>query len=248
MVQTTSLKPRIGFSYDVRPELTIYGLYDESFLPQIGANFTGQPYNPEESINFEGGIKKGFWEGKLKMGITAFHITKENLKVSDPENPRFSVQLGEVQSKGIEFDMQGQIGQRWNVVLNYANTNAIITKDTNIDNIGNRIGGHAQHMTNGWFSYNFSTDSTFRGLEISMGYQYQIKRLSWIWGGGLDPELPDYFRMDGGISWSSKKARISLNVNNILNKYLYSGGAYSSYVYWQSEPRLNGRFSIGYVF
>ncbi|MEM6813025.1 MAG: TonB-dependent receptor [Bacteroidota bacterium] len=240
--------PRIGASYDVYPNLTFYGLYDKSFLPQIGASFTGQPYAPEESINFEGGIKKSLLKGRLKMGVTAFHITKENLKVADPDNPRFSVQLGEVRSKGIEFDMQGKIGQRLNVVLNYANTDATITKDTNIENIGNRIGGHAKHITNGWFSYNFSRESSLGGLEVSLGYQYQIKRLSWIWGGGVDPKLPDYFRMDGGISWSNKKSRVSLNVNNILNRYLFSGGAYSSSVYWQSEPKLNGRISVGYLF
>ncbi|TRZ42055.1 TonB-dependent siderophore receptor [Robertkochia solimangrovi] len=240
--------PRIGISADILPTLTVYGLYDESFYPQYGISATGQSFDPEESDDIEGGIKKTWFEGKLNTSFTVYQITKNNLLVSDPENINFSIQLGQVQSKGVEFDMQGQITPEFNVVLNYANTNVEITEDTNPDNIGNRVAGHAKHITNGWFNYNFNENTALKGFGISLGYQYQIDRSSWNWGAENESELPDYFRLDGALTWKSKKFDVRLNVNNILDEYLYSGSNYGSYLYWQAEPGINGRISVTYRF
>jgi iron complex outermembrane receptor protein len=69
--------------------------------------------------------------------------------------------------------------------------------------------------------------------------------------GGLNPEnlsLPDYFRLDGGVNWRDGKMSIGLNVNNILNRYLYIGAPYDNYYYWQAEPGTNFRLSVGYNF
>ncbi len=247
----TKITPRFGLSYDITPTLTVYGLYDESFLTATGIARPGNTFDPISANDIEGGLKKTFFDGKLKSSLSAYLITKKNIAVIDPNNAageNFSVQLGEVQSKGIEFDLQGQITPELNAVLNYANTNIEITKDTDPNNIGNRIAGHAKHITNGWLNYNFNERSTFKGFGISLGYQYQIDRSSWGLGADNKSELPDYFRLDGGLSWKNKKVNIKLNINNILDAYLYSGQNYGTYLYWQSEPGVNGRLSVTYNF
>ena len=53
--------PRVGLSVDVLPDLTVYGLYDQSFLPQGGASATGETFDPQDAIDIEGGIKKSFF-------------------------------------------------------------------------------------------------------------------------------------------------------------------------------------------
>jgi iron complex outermembrane receptor protein len=62
--------------------------------------------------------------------------------------------------------------------------------------------------------------------------------------------LPDYFRLDGGISYQKNKVSVNLVVNNILNKYLYSGGyyTYSDMYYWQAEAGTNARITVAYKF
>lgn len=240
--------PRIGLSADILPNLTAYALYDQSFLGQTGVSESGDYFDPVEANDIEGGIKASLLNGRLKVSLGVYQITKENVLVTDPENINFSIQLGEIQSKGIEFDMQGEITPELNVVFNYANTNVEITKDTNPDNIGNRVAGHAKHMTNGWLNYNFANTSKLKGFGASIGYQYQIDRSSWSWGAENQSDLPDYFRLDGGLSWKNKKIRVQLNVNNILDEYLYSGSNYGTYLYWQSEPGINGRVTVTYNF
>ncbi|MEM1338432.1 MAG: TonB-dependent receptor [Bacteroidota bacterium] len=247
--------PRIGLSVDILPSLTAYGLYDQSFIPQsaLGSDNGVDAFaitDPEEASDIEGGLKKSFLEGKLRTSLGVYLITKENIVVADPRFPNgnFSILLGEVQSKGIEFDLQGQITPELNVVLNYANTNVEITEDSNPDNVGDRIAGHARHMTNGWFNYVFNEKTTLKGFGASLGYQYQIDRSTWNWGADNESQLPDYFRLDGALSWRNNNIRVQLNVNNILNEFLYSGSDFADFLYWQSEPGINGRLGITYTF
>jgi iron complex outermembrane receptor protein len=240
--------PRIGLSVDAFPSLAVYGLYDQSFLPQTGLSAQGQAFDPQEGKALEAGLKKSWFDNRLRTTVSIYRITKENLLVGDPENINFSVQLGEVQSEGLEFDLQGQITPQLNVVLNYANTDVRITEDTNSENIGTRVAGHARHITNGWFSYSLPEYSFLKGFGLSLGYQFQADRSSWNWGADNEAVLPDYFRLDGGLSWQNTHLNIRLNVNNLLDEHLFSGSGYGSYVYWQSEPGINGRLSLTYSF
>ncbi|WP_419213713.1 TonB-dependent siderophore receptor [Maribacter sp. X9] len=243
------ITPRIGLSIDLLPDLTVYGLYDQSFLAQSGINADLQPLNdPVDANDIEGGIKKSFFGGRLKTTLGAFQITKENILTGDPQNPNYSIYLGEVQSKGIEFDLNGQLTPELNLVLNYANTNVKVTKDTNADRVGTRVAGHAKHVTNGWLNYSFPQHSSLTGFGASIGYQYQIDRSTWAWAADNQSDLPDYFRLDGALSWQNDHFRVQANINNILDKYLYSGANYGSYLYWQSEPGINGRLTVSYKF
>jgi len=242
------LTPRVGLSVDILPSLKAYALYDQSFIGQTGLSASGTYFDPVEANDIEGGIKKTFFEGRLKTSLGVYQITKQNVLVSDPENINFSIQLGEIQSKGIEFDLQGELTPDLNIVLNYANTNVEITEDTNPDNIGTRVAGHAKHLTNGWLNYTFPVTSKLKGVGASLGYQYQVDRSAWAWGADNQSDLPDYFRLDGGLSWRNDHFRIQANVNNILDEYLYSGSNYGSYLYWQSEPGINGRITVTYSF
>ncbi|WP_116107353.1 TonB-dependent receptor [Lewinella sp. IMCC34191] len=240
--------PRVGISYDVLPDLAIYGLYDESFLPNNGASADGQPFDPVRARDVEGGIKKSFLDGRFRAALGAYRITKNNVLVTDPENTMFSIQLGEIQSQGIEFDLQGELYPGLNLVLNYANTDVTVTEDTDETRIGSRVAGHARHVTNGWLTYGFPATSALRGFGASLGYQYQADRSTWTWGADNETDLPNYFRLDGGLFWKNDRFRVQFNVNNLLDEYLYSGANYGSYLYWQSEPGINGRLAVTYRF
>ena len=247
------ITPRIGLSVDILPSLSVYAMYDQSFLGQNGTTYDQSAVDPIDAIDIEGGIKKSFFDGRLKASLGVYQITKENVITTDYEHPGtdgnfpFVMQLGEIQSKGIEFDMQGEITPQLNIVLNYANTNVEVTEDTDETKIGNKLAGHAKHVTNGWLNYNFSNTSKFKGFGASIGYQYQADRSSWAWSNNKT-DLPNYFRLDGGLSWKNDHLRIQANINNILNEYLYSGANYGSYLYWQSEPGINGRLTVTYNF
>ena len=233
--------PRVALGITPIEGLTIYGMYDQSFLPEQGTNASGEPFDPVTAEDIEGGLKYEFLDGKWNATATYFNITKDKILQPDLTNANYSVQVdSDITSKGVEFDLRGEIIKGLGVVLNYAYTNV-----ENED--GSPVPGFSKHTTNGWFNYKFQQEE-IKGLGISLGYQYLVDRSTWAWAANGNTDLPDYFRMDGGISWENNKFKIALNMNNILNEYLYSGANYGSYVYWQSEPGRNFRLSLNYKF
>ena len=236
--------PRIGISADIIPSLTFYALYDQSFLPQSGISASGEALNdPVNGKDLEGGLKGSFFDGRLRTSLGVYKINKDKILVGDPAYPNdnFSIYSGEIESKGIEFDLQGEIATGLNLILNYANTDVK-------DKSGDLQAGHSKHVTNGWVNYSFDPIGKLKGFGISMGYQYQVDRSTWAWAADNQSDLPDYFRLDGALSWQNPHFRVQLNINNILDEYLYAGANYGSYLYWQSEPGINGRVSVTYNF
>ena len=232
--------PRVAASYSILDNLSAYAMYDQSFLPTQGVDATGNSFDPVTAEDIEGGIKYEFGAGKWNATLGYFNIQKDKILVPGPD-PNYSIQIDrDITSKGFEFDLRGELLKGLGVVLNYANTNVE-------DATGNKLVGFSKHITNGWVNYKFQ-ERTLNGLGISLGYQYLVDRSTWAWGADGETDLPDYFRMDGALSWENNKFRVALNLNNLLNEYLYSGADYGSYVYWQSEPGRNFRVSLNYKF
>jgi len=147
------------------------------------------------------------------------------------------------------LDIRGQIVKNLDVIINYAFTEAKVTKDSDPKVIGNQVAGTTRHVQNAWLNYKIDR-GVLSGLGLSIGGQYQVKRAPWYVFDNSENSLPDYFRLDGSLSYQKDKLGLNLVINNILNKYLYSGAFYNSgnYYYWQTEPGTNLRFTVAYKF
>jgi iron complex outermembrane receptor protein len=253
------ITPRIGISYSINSATSVYAVYDQAFLPQTGNIFGGGKVKPITGNNMELGIKRDWFGGKWSTSLSAYQILKNNQLVSDHAHPdtagnlNYVIQLGQTKTRGIEFDARGEIINGLSLMVNYAYTDSKISKDTDPANVGNPVPGFAKHVSNAWLTYRIQKGS-LKGLGLSTGYQWQIDRLPWSLGTGTS-DLPNYFRLDAGASYQIKKMSFAVNVNNVLNTYLYSGGhedylsSTGKTVYsWQAEAPANVRLSIGYKF
>ncbi|GGZ32217.1 ferrichrome-iron receptor [Echinicola pacifica] len=248
-LEDTKLSPRLGLSYSLDKNTSIYGLYDQSFVPQSGIIEGGESPKPITGNNMELGLKRDFFEGKWSTSLSAYRILKNNQLVSDPDDATgiFSLELGQTRTQGIEFDARGKILPGLVVTANYAYTDSEITEDINPDNIGNGVPGFATHVANTWISYSL-TSGALKGLGISMGFMYQGDRHTWRYEVNPEYQLPDYFKLDGGLSWKKNQLELRANVFNILDEYLYMGASYSGFVLYQAEAPRNSRFSVAYSF
>jgi len=247
------LTPRLGLSASLAPNMSVYAVYDKTFLPNAGVDYQGNTFDPVMGTNHEIGFKRDWMDGRWNTTVAAYKIIKSNVLVTDTEHPDpntgqyvFSKQVGETTSKGIELDVRGELVRNLELVLNYALTDARVTKDTESKNLG-RISGASRHINNAWLNYRFS-QGTLQGVRLSLGYQWQVDRTSWYVFDGSVQELPNYFRLDGAIGWSNQNFNVGLNVNNLLDDYLFSGSPYINYYNWQTEPRMNFRLNVGYKF
>ncbi|MCC9073683.1 TonB-dependent receptor [Flavobacterium sp. F-65] len=261
---TTNKKvtPRIGLSYSLDKNNAFYFVRDQSFTENYGSNWQGKSFDPQTGTNIELGYKRDWFNGKWNSVITAYQITMNNVltfdsehsTVFDPSKPdvpamQYSKESGQQKVKGVEVDVRGEILKNFDIILNYAFTEGKTTKDDNADMIGTQIPGSTRHIQNTWLNYKFD-NGLLNGFGASLGYQYQVKRAPWFISDGNTGTLPDYFRVDGGLSYQRKKVSVNLIINNIFNKYLYSGGYYSNtkMYYLQAEAGTNARVTVTYKF
>jgi iron complex outermembrane receptor protein len=91
-------------------------------------------------------------------------------------------------------------------------------------------------------------DGSLKGFGISAGYTFLGDRSTWAWASTTQKGLPDYFRMDGGLFWKGEKLSVNLNVNNLFDRFLYSGAPYANFYYYQAEAGRNLKLSFSYRF
>lgn len=245
------ITPRVGLSYSIDVNTSVYTLYDQSFVPQAGFLRSGKSVKPITGNNFEVGAKRDWLNGKWNTVLSVYQIIKKNELTNDPKNTaneKYSVVLGKTRTRGIEFDLKGEILKGFNVIVNYALTeNKIIDSNTPAYPEGSKVAGYSKHTANAWLNYSFS-EGYLKGFGLTFGGTYLGDRSSWNWGGAGKASLDDYIKFDAGVSWEKSNLRLNLNVFNVFDKYLYSGSSYGDYYYYQAEAPRNWRLSMGYKF
>ncbi len=257
VMENEKLSPRVGLSASLSSNTSLYALYDQAFIPQNGVLADGGKVKPITGNNLEVGFKRDWLHGRFNTTVSVYQITKNNQLVSDPNSDpsqNFSLQLGQTKTQGVELDVRGELAKGLNLMVNYAYTDSEITKDTDASRIGLKVSGYAEHVTNTWLTYTLQK-GPLQGLGFSGGYQWQLNRFPWFVADGTPGGLPDYFRLDGGLSYQLKKISLGLTINNLLDDYLYAGSPYDfdyngslDGYYWQTEAPRNYRVSIGYKF
>ncbi|EHO13655.1 TonB-dependent receptor [Myroides odoratimimus] len=252
VVKNQAYTPRFSITYNISPSFSAYALYDQSFQEQVGQLENNKTADPSKGTNKEFGLKKTWFEKKLFTSLAFYQVDKTNILTprDASANNQIMVQSGEATSKGVEFDLNGQITDGLTLTMNYAYTDAKITEDNNPAKKGQLLPGTAKHSTNAWFTYRVQS-GTFEGLGFSLGYQYQKDRSQApVQAKKFLPD--DYFTLDGGVSYKKNNYAFNLIVNNITDRYNYVGhfpGAWGYTHYgWRATTPLSFKLSLAYTF
>ena len=256
-IQDSHISPRAGISYSVTDSFAVYGLFDQAFTPQGGIMKDGTNAQPLTGNNLEFGLKKDWFDGSWSTSLSAYRILKQNELTSDPNNTgsvQYSIVLGEKRAQGIELDLRGKLFDGLNLIANYAFTESIVNKidsavsDVTGIKVGDIVPGYSKHVANAWLNYTVQSGK-IKGFGASIGGTFLDGRQTDTWSVGLQ-KLPSYFKLDGGLSYEIGKIKVTANVFNILDKYLYSGSYYSylNAYYWQTEQPRNFRVGVTYKF
>jgi iron complex outermembrane recepter protein len=224
--------PRVGLVYQPMPWLSFYGNYTTSFGENNGIDVTthhGLP--PQKGLQWEGGVKTEFFDKRLSATMAFYDITKTNIPIPVPSNPIFLNVAGEVESKGVEFDLTGRVNENWSLIANFSHDDvrnkqgsAVLTDPTDILNedaiAGNRFPGVPENAGNLWLKYEFLGD--LKGLNIAGG----LNIIGSMEGDQANSfRLPQYTLVNAMISyrfpWEGAKITAQLNVSNIFNTMYY---------------------------
>lgn len=243
------ITPRLGLSYSVDKATSVYALYDQAFNPQMGRTRTSDKLKPITGNTYEIGLKREWFGGRLSTSIAAYTMLRNNETTADPQNTAsedYKVQDGQSRAQGVEFDLAGELLPGLRLIANYAFTDYKVTKSILASRpVGMRLPGYAKHTVNAWLTYALP-----KGFQVGLGYNAQLDRSSWgfVPATTTQSEFPDYHRFDANISYTAGQFSLGLNVNNLMDKHLYSGRAYADYTYQQSEAGRTFRLNMTYRF
>jgi iron complex outermembrane receptor protein len=169
------------------------------------------------------------------LQLAAYRINKTNVSTTDPDNPDFSIAVGEARSQGVELDIVGEPIQGWNIIAAYAYTDAEITKD-NFFTVGNRLANVPQQSASLWSTYEIQ-----QGPVKGFGLLYVGDRF-----GDTDNSftLPSYLRTDAALFYRKDKFRIGLNFQNLFNVNYFSSAAFRESIYIGDPLTVIGSVSI----
>ena len=230
--------PRIGVTYEVSDDISVYSSYIEGFQPQSNtislSPFTSDfffgalpsNFDPLRSHNIELGAKAEFLNGKIAMNAAIYSITQKNLLIQDPNDESVLTQRGEQRSRGFEWDVTGRLLPNLQVTASYAYIDAEILEDDDPTLIGERIGGTPEHSANFWGKYDF-VNGYLRNFGVGLGVQYRGDSFSWF---GDRLLLPSYTVFDAAAYYrpSGTDIQISLKLNNVFDKTYWNGALNAS--------------------
>ncbi|MEC4589661.1 TonB-dependent receptor [Nitrospirillum amazonense] len=228
------VSPRVGATFDLIPGLALYGSYSTAFRAAFG--FVGlQPPQPETSTNYEAGVKLELKELGLSGTVAAFNQTYENVPESDPNNPGFSVQVGEQRARGVEVDFIWEPTPAFSLLANYAYTEAQVTKDYAINgDVGNTLPRVPKNSGRIAARYRI-LDGAAQGLSFGAGVtafsarQDTLPNSVWV---------PGYAMVDAQAAYDFGRYTVEVSAVNLGGSKAYDAYEYFGYpVVMPVQPR-----------
>ncbi|MEM1215659.1 MAG: TonB-dependent receptor [Bacteroidota bacterium] len=243
-VQQDILLPRLGIVYRLNDAINLYGTYTQSFQPQNPARLVetvGGPFDPEEGTMFEIGAKGTFFRDRLAMNLAVYDIDFENILVTNPETGLFE-QRGAQFARGIELDVNGNIGPNLSISANYAYNLAEIAESDDPEEVGLALENAPRHSGGFFANYAVPNGRRLEGLNFNLGMNFVTERNTFE----RALQLPGYSVWDAGVSYRINRVRLAFNLNNLFDTTHWVGG-YSFVRLFPGAPR-NYLLSVGYEF
>ncbi|VVE89095.1 TonB-dependent siderophore receptor [Pandoraea bronchicola] len=231
--------PRAGLIYKATDTLSLYGSYSESLKPTstIAPLSSGVVIDsnvaPEHARSYEVGAKLDIPNG-LSGTLAVFNIDKRNVLVSQFNDATKAIDWrtsGAARSRGVELDVSGRIGQRWNVIASYAFIDAKTTDDPLYT--GNTLANVARHTASlaGVYDWGPVLGDGSGNLRLGALGRYIGSRPG---DSANSFTLPAYFVADVFATYDTKIGRYpvhyQLNVKNVFNKTYYPSSASQYFV------------------
>lgn len=216
----TLLSPRAGVIYSPSANLSAYASYSESFVPRAGEQLSSlTPSNanlsPESFVNAEIGIKWQLSKG-LFTSMALYQLDRNNVAVTDPANPTQTLLIDAQRSRGLEWEIGGNITRNLQIVAGYAYQNAELIRS---------------------LSASIPADTALPLVPEHSGYLWSRWDINTHWGIGLGVNsrstvftstsnavrLPGFSRIDAAVYYKANDhLKLQANIENLADRRYYA--------------------------
>jgi len=168
--------PRVGVVFQPRQNVSIYASYARAFAPNPSVPAQGDqpasgPFPAEKSRSYEIGVKGEVFDG-VTATLAAYDIRKNNVleTVDIGDGNSITEARDKVTSRGIEFDLAGEITRHLSAIASYAYTDARDPQSTLSDDVVNV----ARHT--GSFSFSYRPGGVLEGVSLGAGAFHVSRR------------------------------------------------------------------------
>ncbi|BAR99127.1 ferrichrome-iron receptor [Blastochloris viridis] len=255
---------RAGATYLFENGLAPYASYSTSFEPTLGTDYTGSPFVPTTGEQYEIGLKyEPHWFPGMVM-VSLFDITQQNVLTSDSSH-RSSIyplcsaagiycqmQLGEVNSRGVEVSTKMTPLQGLDVIAAYSYTDIRVAKSpvvtSGIPIEGKVPIGVPDHTASLWVDYTLQA-GPMRGLGFGGGVRY----VGQSYGDAINSDamvVPAYTLFDLGVHYDFaemspdlKGWKAAVNIANVADKQYVSACASATQCFYGSGRVVMGKLT-----
>nr|WP_294905731.1 TonB-dependent receptor [uncultured Lacibacter sp.] len=236
-----AFSPRFGIVYRVKPNVSLFASYSNSFSINTGLDIYNNVLAPSIIDQYEVGVKNILLKGRLTVNVTAYRIINNNLAQTaqfdangNPNNNSNLKELtGQTTSKGIELDVTGNFVKGLTMMAGYSYNDMRYTSTP--DKVGSYIEGDRLvnipvHTGNASAFYTFS-EGALKRVKVGVGAYYVGDRIGG-WN-NTQGQSQNYSRMipvkafttvDASVGYSINRfsllAKVA-NIGNVLNYYVH---------------------------
>jgi iron complex outermembrane receptor protein len=236
---------RGGLNYVFDNGIAPYFSYSESFIPTAGTTSSGQPFDPSRAKQYEAGVKYVPKDRPIVITGAVYQLTKTKNLTADPDSLQFSVQGGEIRSRGVELEAKAAVNANINLTAAYSYTDAEYTHDTLLK--GKTPVQVPKHMASLWSDYTFH-ETALSGVTVGAGVRY-VGESKGLYASGDDAnqnfDVAGYTTVDAALKYDLARfgmpgSSIGVNVNNLFDRE-YVASCYRDYAcYWGAERQIVG--------
>lgn len=218
--------PRFGLVYQPAKSNALFASYSNSFTLNTGVDINNNALPPSFIDQYELGSKNDFFQGKLSINVTAYHILNKNLAQISLANGNTNTNIkelaGSIQSEGIEIDLSTKPILGISVTGGYSyNQTKYVKSNTYIE--GSLLRYNPNHTGNIGFQFR-KNDFQFGLTTVYIGERYagRSTRITVTNDAYRLIKLPSYIQSDLTIGYSIKRISIRAKAANLFDVISYN--------------------------
>lgn len=123
-----AFSPKAGLVYTPTENMTVYGTYTNSFVPNSGLDINREPLKPSVVDQFEIGLKQNLFNNSVALNLNAYQITNNNTYQTSLTDSTLKEFAGKVRSRGVELDIQGNPTAQLSLIGGASYNHAVYTE------------------------------------------------------------------------------------------------------------------------